>query len=405
MSDESTPETEAGSSGRVTPRSPSEAIQPEPAPPPPERSKRARRPFIVVLSGIFTFLLLMVIAGGAALYIGKLQFESAGPLDEAHVLNIPRGEGMLSMAQLLEREGIIDNAWLFLGGVVLTDARGQLKAGEYLFPAHASMRDIRDILVEGRARVHRVTIPEGYTSQQIVDRLEANDVLVGEISSVPSEGSLLPDTYQFSRGDTRQQMINRMQRAQLSTLQEIWDRRADDLPIETPEELVNLASIVEKETGVADERPRVAGVFVNRLRRGMMLQSDPTILYGLYGGEAFVEPRTITREEMDTPNDYNTYQIDGLPPTPINNPGRAAMEAVANPSRTDDLYFVADGTGGHAFAETLDEHNRNVARWREIERERREAREAAEEDAAAEEETQDQDASAGSVEDADLTVH
>jgi UPF0755 protein len=400
VSDESTPGDDGGT--RIAPRSPSEAIQPEPAPPPPA-SRRARRPVVVALSGIFTFLVLLAIGAGGVLYIGKIQFESAGPLDHAQVLMIPRGEGTISVAQLLEREGVIDNAWIFLGGVALTNARGQLKAGEYLFPEHASMRQVRDLLVEGRAILHQVTIPEGFTSEQVVARLEADGVLLGEISAIPAEGTLLPETYRFDRGTTRQQLINRMQQAQLRALQDIWDRRVDGLPIETPEELVILASIVEKETGRADERPRVAGVFINRLRRGMRLQSDPTILYGLYGGRAFFEPRTITRSELDAPNEYSTYQIDGLPPGPIANPGRAAMEAVANPSRTDDLYFVADGTGGHAFAETLDQHNRNVAQWRQIERERREraAQESDEEDASAapddDGEAAEQGAAAGSL--------
>ncbi len=357
---------------RLNPRSPSEAIQPEPAPPPPPRSRRARNKLVVALSGVFTFLLLAAFAGGAALYVGHIQYESQGPLDEPRLLNVPRGEGALRVARMLEREGVIDNAWIFLGGVALSGARGRIQAGEYQFPERASMSEVLSMLTEGRQIEHAVTIPEGWTTAQIVDRLERNDTLVGEISTVPPEGALLPDTYRFMRGDTRQQLLDRMQRAQERLLQDIWDRRVDDLPIDTPAELVILASIVEKETGRADERPRIAGVFMNRLRQGMRLQSDPTILYGLYGGAAFLEPRTITRSELDAPNDHSTYQIDGLPPTPIGNPGRAAMEAVANPSRTDELYFVADGTGGHAFARTLDEHNRNVARWREIERERRE---------------------------------
>jgi UPF0755 protein len=387
---------------RLSPRSPSEAIQPEPVPPPPP-SRQARSILVVAFSGFFSFLFLLVIGAGVALYAGMSQFDSRGPLEEPLALQIPRGEGTLALARMLEREGVIDNAWIFLAGVAVNNARGQLKAGEYLFPEHASMRDVLALLLEGRSIFHQVTVPEGWTSHRIVARLRANDTLVGEIESVPPEGSLLPETYRFTRGTTRQQMINRMQRAQQRVLQEIWERRIDGLPIESPEELVILASIVEKETGRADERPRIAGVFMNRLQRGMRLQSDPTILYGLYGGQAFDRPRTITRAELDAPNEYSTYQIHGLPPTPIANPGRAAMEAVANPSRTDELYFVADGTGGHTFARTLEQHNRNVARWREIERARREraAQESDEEDASAapddDGEAAEQGAAAGSL--------
>ncbi len=371
---------------RFAPRSAREALQPEPAPPPPP-SRRARSSLVVALSGIFTFLMLVVIAAGAALFIGKMQFESEGPLQTARTITVPKGQGLRDIARQLEREGVIEQYWVFVGGVALHKQQNQLKAGEYVIPEHASMGDIMNILVEGKAILHQVTIPEGHTSEQIVARLREDPILTGEIDEIPAEGTLLPETYKFDRGTTRMQLIQRMQRAQMAALEEVWKRRLPDLPVQTPEELVILASIVEKETGRADERPRVAGVFINRLKKGMRLQSDPTILYGLYGGRAFFEYRTITRSELDAPNKYNTYQINGLPPTPIGNPGRAAMEAVANPSRTDELFFVADGTGGHIFAATLDDHNRNVAKWREVEKQRREreatrARAAAEAEAA-----------------------
>jgi UPF0755 protein len=356
---------------RFAPRSAREALQPEPAPPPPP-SRRAKSSIVVALSGIFTFLMLVVIALGALLVIGKMQFEGKGPLETARTITVAKGQGLREIARQLEREGVISQYWVFVGGVALHKQQNQLKAGEYVIPEHASMADIMDILVEGKAILHQVTIPEGHTSEQVVARLLEDPILIGEIDEIPAEGSLLPETYKFDRGTTRMQLIQRMQRAQAAALEEIWKRRLPDLPIQTPEELVILASIVEKETGRADERPRVAAVFINRLKKGMRLQSDPTILYGLYGGRAFLEYRTITRSELDAPNKYNTYQISGLPPTPIGNPGRAAMEAVANPSRTDELYFVADGTGGHIFAATLDEHNRNVAKWRALERQRRE---------------------------------
>ncbi len=217
-----------------------------------------------------------------------------------------------------------------------------------------------DTLVEGKAVLHSITMPEGLTSQQIVERLRDNDVLVGDIDEIPKEGALLPDTYKFARGMTRAQLLDRMQQEQARVLREVWARRAADLPVKNPQELVVLASIVEKETGRADERTRVAGVFINRLNRNMRLQSDPTIVYGLVGGKGTLG-RGILRSEIDQPTPYNTYSIPGLPPGPITNPGRAAMEAVANPSRTRELYFVADGTGGHVFAETLEQHQRT---WR-----------------------------------------
>jgi len=389
---------------RVSPRSPREALQPEPAPPPPAASKRAKNKFVVMASGVFTFLMLLAIGIGAVLFIGLHQFNSPGPLDTETHVNVQRGKGLREIAQQLEREGVIDQAWVFLGGIVLNKAEDDLKAGEYVIPQHASMHEVMNILVEGKAILHQVTIPEGYTSEQIVAKLRDDPVLIGEIQEVPAEGTLLPETYSFDRGTTRSQMIERMKREQEKVLEAVWARRVADLPVQTPEELVILASIVEKETGKADERPRVAGVFINRMKKGMRLQSDPTILYGLYGGKAFFEPRSITRSELDAPNSYNTYQINGLPPTPIGNPGRAALEAVANPSRTDELYFVADGTGGHIFAPSLEEHNRNVAKWRQVERERRQR---AEEEAAraAEEAEADSQDGGGSLQGLDLKVN
>jgi UPF0755 protein len=214
--------------------------------------------------------------------------------------------------------------------------------------------------------IHEVTIPEGLTSEQIVARLMDNDVLTGNIDDVPAEGSMLPDTYRFARGETREQLIAHMQRAQQRLVQEIWAGRAPDLPIKTPEQMVILASLIEKETGKPDERTRIAAVFVNRLKQNMRLQSDPTIIYGLVGGKGTLG-RPIMKSEIDQPTPYNTYQIDGLPPGPITNPGRAALEAAANPARTRDLYFVADGTGGHVFSETYEQHQKNVLRLRHLE--------------------------------------
>jgi UPF0755 protein len=250
--------------------------------------------------------------------------------------------------------------------VLVLKAREDLKAGEYQFKAHASLRDVVATMVEGRVVEHHVSIPEGLTSEQIVARLQEDDVLTGDLKDVPREGSLLPDTYDFTRGVTREQMIQRMQLSQQRVVREIWDHRSPDLPLKSPDQLIILASVIEKETGKPDERTRVAAVFVNRLKQKMRLQSDPTIIYGLVGGKGTLG-RPIMKSEIEQPTPYNTYLIDGLPPGPISNPGRASLEAAANPARTRELYFVADGTGGHAFAETYDQHQKNVARLRLIE--------------------------------------
>ncbi|MBA5776816.1 endolytic transglycosylase MltG [Stappia sp. F7233] len=357
---------------RVHPKSPREAIQPEPAPPPPARSRHVRNPIVIFINFLLTVAVLGVIAAGGLLYWGKLQFDSEGPLKEEKTVIISSGSGLDSIASILTYQGVIEDDLVFKAGVWIYKNARKLKAGEYAFPAGASMRQVMDALVEGKAVYHAVTVPEGWTSAQVVERLKSDPTLVGELTEIPPEGALLPETYSFTRGTTREQILQQMISAQTKALAEIWERRADGLPVKSPEELVVLASIVEKETARADERPRVAGVFVNRLNRGMRLQSDPTILYGLYGGEAWkVDRSAIKRSELDAKNPYNTYQIDGLPPGPIGNPGRAAMEAVASPSRTRDLYFVADGTGGHVFAETFEQHQRNVAKWRQVERDAR----------------------------------
>src|SRR5437764_4222964 len=232
------------------------------------------------------------------------------------------------------------------------------------------MRDVVATIVEGKVVAHQVSLPEGLTSEQIVSRLRQDDVLAGDIKEIPREGSLLPDTYNFARGVTREQMVQRMQQAQQRFLHEVWDHRAPDLPLKTPEQLVVLASLVEKETGKPEERTRVSAVFVNRLKQRMKLQSDPTIIYGLVGGKGTLG-RPIMRSEIELKTRYNTYVIDGLPPGPIANPGRASLEAAASPARTKELYFVADGTGGHAFAENLEQHQRNVARLRQWEQQQR----------------------------------
>jgi UPF0755 protein len=312
----------------------------------------------------------LAIAGGATLYLGNDRFDAPGPLAQDKVFNIPHGSGIRDVAEVLQREGVIDQPWVFIGGVFVLKAREDLKAGEYQFRAHASIRDVVATIIDGKVVAHQISFPEGLTSEQIVARLLEDDVLTGNITEIPREGTLLPDTYNFNRGVTREQMIQRMQATQQRVVKEVWDHRSADLPLKTPDQLVILASLVEKETGKPDERSRVAAVFVNRLKQKMRLQSDPTIIYGLVGGKGTLG-RPIMKSEIEQPTPYNTYLIDGLPPGPISNPGRASLEAAANPARTRELYFVADGTGGHVFAESYDQHQKNVARLRSIESDRK----------------------------------
>src|ERR1700676_3213592 len=352
----------------ISPRSPRAALEPEQVPPPPKRSERARRPFVVVGNAIITLLLVSMIGAGAAYVYGRQKIEAPGPLQEDKIVNIPARAGMTDIADILQREGVIDNnRWAFIGSVFALKARSELKPGEYLFQKNASLRDVIGTIVEGKVVQHAVTIPEGLTSEQIVARLSDNDIFSGSVREMPREGTMLPETYKFPRGTTREQVIGRMQQAQKRALAEIWERRSPDLPVKSPEQLVTLASIVEKETGKPDERSRVAAVFVNRLRQKIKLQSDPTIIYGLVGGKGTLG-RPIKRSEIQQPSPYNTYVVEGLPPGPIANPGRASLEAAANPARTRDLFFVADGTGGHAFSDTYDQHQKNVAKLRTIEK-------------------------------------
>src|SRR5882757_502854 len=352
----------------ISPRSPRAALEPERVPPPPKRSARARNPFVVFGNAVITIVLVLMIGAGGIYVYGKQKLEAPGPLQEDKVVNIPARAGMTDIADILQREGVIDNnRWAFIGSVFALKARSELKPGEYSFQKNASLRDVIGTIVEGKVVQHSVTIPEGLTSEQIVTRLSENDIFAGTVREMPREGTLLPETYKFPRGTTREQVIQRMQQTQKRVLAEIWERRNPDIPVKTPEQLVTLASIVEKETGKADERSRVAAVFVNRLRQKIKLQSDPTIIYGLVGGKGTLG-RPIKRSEITQPSPYNTYVIEGLPPGPIANPGRASLEAAANPARTRDLFFVADGAGGHTFTETYDAHQKNVAKLRAMEK-------------------------------------
>ena len=348
------------------PRSPRLALEPEKVPVPTRRSQRVRHPLVIAGNAVFTVLVVAAVTVGAALYFGKQRFEAPGPLPADKVVNIPRGLGIRDIAALLEHEGVIDQPYVFMAGVTVLKARGGLKHGEYKFAAHASLADVVDTIIEGKVVQHALTLPEGLTSEQIVARLLENDALTGQIKEIPAEGSLLPETYKFTRGTTRAQIIERMKRAEKEELKEVWEHRSPDLPLKTPEELVTLASIVEKETGRADERSRVAAVFINRLKNKMRLQSDPTIIYGLTGGKGALG-RPIMKSEIEQATPYNTYIISGLPPGPIANPGKASLEATANPARTKDLYFVADGSGRHLFSETYEQHQKNVAKLRAFE--------------------------------------
>jgi UPF0755 protein len=367
---------------RITPRSPRAALEPEHVPVPTRRSRRVRHPLVKVGNAVLTLLVLVAIAVGAALIVGKQRFDAPGPLAQDRIVIIPRGYGMRDIAELLVKEGVIDHPWTFVAGVVVLKAREGLKSGEYQFVKHASLQDVVDTITEGKVVQHPFTVPEGHTSEQIVARLMENPVLSGNIKEIPREGTLLPETYKFVRGTPREQVIQRMQQAQARALKEIWDRRTPDLPVASPEQLVVLASIIEKETARADERTRVAAVFVNRLRRKMRLQSDPTIIYGLVGGKGSLG-HPITKPERDQPTAYNTYTIEGLPPGPIANPGRASLEAAANPARTRELYFVADGTGGHTFSDSFDQHQKAVAKLRAIEQQQNPQPEAAKPEPAA----------------------
>jgi UPF0755 protein len=370
------------------PRSPAEALEPGRAPRPPRRIRERREArrmngFLRFISGIITFAFLGMSVVAVIALLLRANFDAPGPLMHSAVTVIPRGEGVQEIAARLEREGIVSDRRLFVAQYLSQSLHTRfsggkeiaLQAGEFEFRKQASMKEVLETLAQGKAVLYRLSIPEGLTSQQIVARLMAEENLSGEITEVPPEGTLLPDTYRFSRGMARSDIVERMKADQKRFLVAIWDKRQPDLPFKTIEQAIILASIVEKETGRADERERIASVFINRLKRNMRLQSDPTIIYGIAGGQGSLG-RPITRTDIDTRTPYNTYAIDGLPPGPICNPGRAALEATLNPAKTKDLYFVADGTGGHNFSETLRDHNAAVQVWRQVERDMR-ARQAA----------------------------
>ena len=327
-----------------------------------------------VAANALSVLIVLGVVVLVAIGIAKREFSAPGPLGQEVTVLVEQGDDVADVARLLEENGAIDSGFLFrLGARYRGEARA-IKYGEYRIPPAASMERILAMLVRGETVRHSITVVEGLTSWEVVELVRQNDVLTGEIEAVPPEGSLAPETYHVERGDTRAELLRRMRALQEQILAEAWEKRPDEFPLGSPEEVLILASIVEKETGVPEERGRVASVFLNRLERDMRLQSDPTVVYGVTEGKGPLG-RGLRRSELDRVTPYNTYLTDGLPPTPIANPGLDAIEAVLNPADKDDLYFVADGTGGHVFAKTLDEHNANVRRWRKIEAERQAATE------------------------------
>lgn len=378
-----------------------------------------------IASNALTILIVALFLLGGVILWGQRQYQEAGPLTEAICLRVESGSNFSTVSQRLEKEGAITSGAILRLGADYTEKSGQLKAGSFLVPEGASMRDIVDIVTRGGASTcgvevvyrlgvtksavvvreldpatnryeekaefdpsnaaevpekftqvrgqadtrYRIAVAEGVTSWQVVDALNHIDVLEGEVVTQPAEGTLAPDSYEVRVGDTRASVIERMTEAQALILDEAWQNRVDGLPYKSKEEALIMASIIEKETGIPEERRTVASVFINRLDKGMRLQTDPTVIYGITKGEG-VLGRGLRQSELRRETPWNTYTIDGLPPTPIANPGKASIQAAMDPADTNFVFFVADGSGGHAFAETLDEHNRNVAKWRRIEAER-----------------------------------
>lgn len=320
--------------------------------------------FLAATATVSVFLIAALIAAWSVFYAPGPQAREG----ESTIVTLPSGAGVNAIAANLKAAGVIRSTDMFKAAATLTGADRRLRAGEYEVPSGASLRSVIILLVDGKVVRHYVTLPEGWSSAQAVDILMRQPLLTGPVDETPEEGSLWPETYEISRGETRAAVIARMRRARDENLERLWAARGPNSVVRTREEAVILASIVEKETGIAAERPRVAAVFSNRLRSGMRLESDPTIVYGITQGRPL--GRGLRRSEIDRHTDWNTYQIDGLPPTPIANPGGDAIAAVLNPPVSDELFFVADGTGGHVFARTYPEHLANVARWRAIERQR-----------------------------------
>lgn len=319
-----------------------------------------------IAAAVVGLVLLGVLAAGGGWWLLNRYLDQSGPLAAEAIVELPRGSGLAAIADRLESGGVIEDGRVFRVAARLIGRDRRLRAGEYRIPAHVSPREVLDILESGQMVLHALTIPEGLSTFEALEVVADHPVLVGDLpETLPGEGELLPETFMFARGTTRAEIIERMQDDMAELLAELWENRQADLPLESPKQAIILASIIEKETAIPDEYRTVAGVFVNRLRRGMLLQTDPTAIYAITRGQGPLGRRLLRRDlEIDDP--YNTYVYPGLPPGPIANPGRGALAAALDPEETDYLYFVADGTGGHAFARTLAEHNRNAAKWRRI---------------------------------------
>ncbi|WP_340150054.1 endolytic transglycosylase MltG [uncultured Sneathiella sp.] len=321
-----------------------------------------KKKFLIGLTALF---LLAVVAIGGIAAVGWTLFTSPGPFEGETVYILKKGTGLRALSADLQEKAIINNQYAFIFGVRLEQKSGQLQAGEYRIPYAISGQDLMNLFVSGKVIERLITIPEGLQSREIRALVEAADGLEGEITRPMPEGAFLPESYQYRLGDTRDELLDRMAAAMQTAIAVITAAHPLPPEIKSEEEMVILASIIEKETAVAAERPRVAGVFLNRLRKGMKLQSDPTVVYGVTGGTRDLG-RLLSRKDLATVNDYNTYQMTGLPAGPIANPGIESLQSVVQPEETDYLYFVADGTGGHAFSLTLDEHNANVRKWRQL---------------------------------------
>lgn len=328
--------------------------------------RRLLRRVLVLCAALF---LIAALTGGAGYYyLTRIYLTAPGPLREQTAIELPRGIGLNGIAEKLAQAGAIDRPLPFILAARLSGRDRSLRAGEYGLQPGMSPLDILTLFESGKILLHAIAVPEGLTVHEVYAILQASDVLAGDLPPIPPEGTLLPETYLVPRGEPRARVVERMRADMQALLDRLWAARPPDYPLRTPEEALTLASIIEKETAKPEEYPLVAAVFFNRLKRRMKLQTDPTVIYALSDGKGPLG-RELTRADLDTDHPYNTYRIDGLPPGPIANPGEAALKAAFEPAPVDYLYFVASGDGGHVFARTLEEHNRNVARWRNLRRE------------------------------------
>ena len=335
----------------------------------PRRSRGARRPSIVFLNLLMTGAVFAVIGAGGVLVYGKTRFEAAGPTTADTSFIVREGAGVSAVATELERAGLIEDTRLFTIAARVTGNDRAIKTGEFAIPAGASMARIMEELTEGSPIEYRVTIPEGFTVWEAMQRIAAHPELTGDMpADMPPEGMLAAETISFARGETRANVIERLERIQAERLERAWASRSPDAPLDTPHNLLTIASLVEKETALPEERRDVAAVYSNRIRENWHLNADPTVIYGVYGGKGLPPGRSITQSDLADDNPYNTYRLRGMPAGPVAIPGEASLMAAAAPSDSKDMFFVADGTGGHIFARTLEEHNANVRRWRRIER-------------------------------------